>query len=747
MKFKPVPTEATLRTGPVFTALMSAVSALFLSGFGQLVGWDWKVPVVIAVVMIFCWVIVGWRLGHARETIGFRATCWAAFAVWTTLALYAEPREIFLGWLGISLPLGTGALGVLAFAFGNTEAVIVAEGRDDRGVKLDTMPKKVAYLIHKHLNMRTIGWPSVEVVREWPKNAGVNVLVEFPEMTEWGYDDVSSIVKKMSRALRQKPGCPITLAPGPHEGSAILKIPFFDNLAADFSYQLADGRQSIVNPFVIGTQPDGDGASGEAHQSSWVIVGKRGSGKTVLTHVLTARFMECWDTITFHVDLTGRLPLPWVYPTMTGQIGRHMLGGVAVSLRDADRLADILLAIADGRNTAYAAKMLAEGVDVLPTKYAVAIEVIIDEGGRLMGADACAYGRRVAAKFMELQKVGRAMLVHVHFSVQRGTQDYLPVAVRKNAGIVLVGKVNDDSEIAYATDWDNGARSRDLIHKGTFFMRTDQGPLEMIKVARLLPPDILRICQATVDRRPDMDPLSAELGGRWLAEIWDTPDCRAWLARVAVGDLGPDDERENLDDIISAVDSEETFRFYARSNGPVGAPAVEASGPSTATAVMDPPATGGDPALNATLERIKKQMDANAAGAAATDGGGPAGPTPPGYGDAPPPADGAEPQWLREGLAAIDSAIGEVYDPGDPATRMRRAAPTAGAVKVDGPEVLHAFLLSQSPRIVERPEIIEYLRGRGVLGDREETADNWLSKLVKDGKVTRQGRGKYQAVA
>lgn len=181
----------------------------------------------------------------------------------------------------------------------------------------------------------------------------------------------------------------------------------------------ADAHPLTINkPLTLGDLESGEPLEILFRQNSILVAGKKGSGKSVLLHVIIAVLTRCTDAVIWMIDLAeGVTAKRWLKPWAEGWtdsrgrlIDRPVLDWVATSHAEAVRLLNAALAVGEGR----ARRM--KGGKITPTARQPALIVISDENPDLMSTTPEA----VLAKTRGVKK-GRKAAVDYIDAVQRGT--------------------------------------------------------------------------------------------------------------------------------------------------------------------------------------------------------------------------------------------------------------------------------------------------------------------------------------
>jgi hypothetical protein len=165
-----------------------------------------------------------------------------------------------------------------------------------------------------------------------------------------------------------------------------------------------------------------------------------------------------------------------------------------------------------------------------------AIVVFVDEGGEVTGEETSKEAIQAAAALRELQRIGRAMLVNVVISVQRGTSDMVPSQMKKATALAICTRVKDDSELSYVFDWGRGLKSEDLRFPWQAYIQRGSESVLMFKSFLLLPKQITEIALATWELRPVMVADEVAIGGEAYSKRWTRPDIQEFMEGLRGGD-------------------------------------------------------------------------------------------------------------------------------------------------------------------------------------------------------------------
>ncbi|WP_052863581.1 hypothetical protein [Streptomyces niger] len=175
---------------------------------------------------------------------------------------------------------------------------------------------------------------------------------------------------------------------------------------------------TIREPLTLGLLESGEPIEILFRQVSIMIAGMKGSGKSVLLHVMISLLTRCTDAVIWMIDMAqGNTAKRWLRPwaqqwkDADGRlIDRPILDWVATDPAEAVRLLNAALAITDGR----ARRM--KGGKIQPKDTEPAVIVLSDENSDLM-----AWTPEALKAKIRLLKKGRKAAVDVVDAVQRGT--------------------------------------------------------------------------------------------------------------------------------------------------------------------------------------------------------------------------------------------------------------------------------------------------------------------------------------
>lgn len=543
---QPEQREKIWRFGPVWGAINGLLVAVVAAQVTVVFGLPLWLPAAMAggalAVTGALWVHTRLEQRRTRSTeqiqtriLIYAAICIVAGGVWATWAALAGLDGVAY----LILAVGAGSLAMVGPAFAPT--VAEEAPTPSAGVPVPAAPAEDPLvvrwrsLMNQSLNIKN-GSVTITRIDHWESRAGYTVLGEFPPGLRATYKQLAADVEGIAGALRLPVGCPIKVESGAHQGAFVLKVSTVNDLHKIHEFPMAEMKpRTVMDKFPIGKCRDGRPAEIEVGQSSGIVIGKRGTGKTVVLHGITAHLMQCTDAVVWIADLNGgSMGAPWVAPYANGSLSEPVVDWVATSPDEAIRMATVGLAIAKDRKARYQHLLTQKNTDVLPVSADLpAIIVIVDEGAEAFGEDATPEAERAATMLRELQRIGRAMCVNVVLSSMRGTRDCVPPAVKKLTDVKIVMRCDDEAEISYIFDWGAGLRNDDLTEKGAGFFRHIGGTPENFKGWQLLPADIARVATTAAPWRPHLDEPARLVGGATYAQRWTRDENRWWVQALA----------------------------------------------------------------------------------------------------------------------------------------------------------------------------------------------------------------------
>ncbi|MGW3400133.1 DNA translocase FtsK, partial [Streptomyces zhihengii] len=301
---------------------------------------------------------------------------------------------------------------------------------------------------------------------------------------------------------------------------------------------------TIREPLTLGILESGEPFEILFRQNSLFIAGKKGSGKSVLLHVIISVISRCTDAVIWMIDMAeGNTAKRWIRPWAEGWkdqagrlIDRPILDWVATSVDEAVRLLNASVAVADGR----ARRM--KGGKVNPTADVPALIVLTDENPELMAF----VPHAIRAKVRGIKK-GRKAAVDYIDAGQRGTGPNSGGGeVMSQYDTVIGGRFPKRQEGQFVfPDYYQRVNLSKLPGNGAFYVldekrsKTGKGP-ERFKAFFAYDDDehpdgreatvIEDLSVARWCHRPDLDTASQNDAGPYgYADRWTDTDRIAWL--------------------------------------------------------------------------------------------------------------------------------------------------------------------------------------------------------------------------
>ncbi|WP_435835784.1 DNA translocase FtsK [Streptomyces anulatus] len=195
-------------------------------------------------------------------------------------------------------------------------------------------------------------------------------------------------------------------------GQVWMHVTTRDVLSESFPLEDEHGPISINDPFPIAVYEDGEMVMLLMRQNAVLIAGMRGSGKSVLLHVILSYLTRCADAVIWMTDMGGGATArPWLKPFLEKRPGcnRPVIDWVATSPEEALLQLDAAMAVVDGRSARVNGKLT-------PSEREPAIILVSDEV-----ADLFEQVPEAAVAKRRIKKKGRKAGVDEIDAVQRGT--------------------------------------------------------------------------------------------------------------------------------------------------------------------------------------------------------------------------------------------------------------------------------------------------------------------------------------
>lgn len=554
------PTDSEWRFGSVSGPVAGGLGAIFAAVAEPVFHYPHWAPAAVAGVGAGAVAAVDALRKKPIGLMAYRALNWLAPGAWTTWVA-AE------GWSwAAGIALGSGALAV-----GLTSEIVreidvrveIQRGLllpDGRRPSRPLTPREITLKVAIDQLLR-LPDPGVDVLalEDWESGSGFSALLEFPAETGYGDEELSSVVIRLARRLRLPTGCVPEVEEGELQGQVILRVPTLDDLSAKIQYPADYSPLSIYDEHPLGIFGDQAIATDEMRESSKLIGGRKGGGKTNIEDVYAANLMRTTDALVWDIDLNGGgMSAFWMLPYVLGEVDRPPIDWVAADPDEALLMSFVLLAIVRARKAQYAGRRARANSRLLPLSAELpAMVVRIDEVREVLG-DSSPYPL-LRDNILAAHRMGREAGVNFVIATLRPTGEMVPVEVRKNSSTRICTRVEEDSELGYMFPQAGvKLRSRMLKSAGeAFISRGDPDaadtPVRRMKFFHLLPDRIREIVLATNELRPWLDDFSAAVGdmpftiaGEELSAVysgrWDR--LTEWLSMLAGANPGDEDYAE-----------------------------------------------------------------------------------------------------------------------------------------------------------------------------------------------------------
>lgn len=482
-----------------------------------------------------------------REALGVHEARWAAAGGWMTWALWTPSP-----WYGVGGLLLLAAGSVLGAAAGpmlrrHAAAPAPQEGRG--GLVVGAASRRNLDWVSR-LD-RVCGIKGAECdTTEWENKAGYDVTVVLPEGGKTRRD-VSMHVDGLASDANLPDGCGIrVVASGQGRRTLVLKVGTVNRLREYIDYPRKPWT-STLDPKVFGETASGDPASALLRESSQLIVGPPGSGKTTQLQVLTAELAQTTDGLVWHLDLNGGgLSQPWVDAWIDGKVQRCPIDWPASTEEECIRALKAAIRIAKHRKVAYRKRKREANASLLPIGADLpAISVILDEGAQATG------NRKIVALLEELQNIARDSAVILRLSALSPTGDMVPPPMRRNTGTRIAMYSPDEELYAFLSGWGAGRSmgNDDLAGRGTGFLVDQGGSPVPFRGYNITPAMIEAIALDVAKNRVELDEASKQAAGQDYAGRFE----RAYKAFTVDDNDEPYEEPEpDPDEVIDALADE-----------------------------------------------------------------------------------------------------------------------------------------------------------------------------------------------
>lgn len=568
--------ESEWKFGPVSGPLCASVGAAIAALAEPLANYPHWAPVAVTGFSAVTTAIIDRLRRKPLALTAYRAGSWVAAGAWTTWVAstgWSWAATVLLGAGAVSAGLLAGPVREIDELAEIRAGLLPASGSPTRR-PLTKRELAVKDAIDGLLNLPH---PGAEIVslEDWETGAGYTVRLIMPAETGFGDEEVGGVTIRLARRLRLPPGCLPEAEEGDVQGEVILRVPTLDDLTVTIDYPADYSRMSIYDEHPLGIFGDQSVVLDEMRESSKLLGGRKGGGKTNLMDVYGANLSRCDDVLIWDIDLNGGgMSAFWMLPFALGEVERPPIDWVASNAAEALLMSEIALAIAKARKAQFAGRRAAANSRLLPLDQDLpAIILRVDEGAEVLG-DNCPISR-LRENVKELHRIGREIGENFVISTLRPTGDMIPIEIRKNSSTRIATRVEEDAELGYMFPQAGvKLRSRGLKSKGeAYFARGDadapDGTVRRMKIFNLSPARIREIVLATNHLRPYLDPFSLsvadarfELAGEELAFTYSTrwDRLRPYLDRLAENGSAPEEYRfpfaGDVDPAPAAVEDE-----------------------------------------------------------------------------------------------------------------------------------------------------------------------------------------------
>lgn len=517
--------------GPVTGPINTGVAALAVGYAGHTFGMPWEWAALTATAGLLGSHVAGRRHEVTSATLALRAAGWLGAGGWCSWAIVNGPWS---QW-GIGSLLA-GALGLGAAMAGAHHVEAKAEEKRAeqeaaaRRATLDGKRQKIADEWEDRI-VRVCAGAVVQIVgvEVWESGGGFSLDGECGQGgTRW--KDIAAWTDQLASDARLPEGCGVEVGPGAHRGAVLLHVSTVNRLVDDMPYPDDYSPLTVNAPAPIGVLRDGTPEGPVNRQTSMLIVGQRGSGKTNLLNVMVGNNCRMTDSLGWVIDLNGGgLALKWMRAwAAAGRPGRPPIDWVADTPEKARAMAAALVRIAKARKVGYQDREIAANDDKLPVDHEVPeIRVFNDEGAEIFSTRSRRDEtlRAIADDLVQTLEIARAAAVNETTSGLRATQDVLSdPQVLKQSTFKAGMKVADDAELNYFFGYNHNASAEDAPYPGCALVRDGDGQVHPLKIYRIAPAQILDIVKATADRRPELDELSRRAAGEAYEQRWMNTD-------------------------------------------------------------------------------------------------------------------------------------------------------------------------------------------------------------------------------
>ena len=512
-----------LSTGSVFgNALTAGIACAAVVAVADTIGMHPIAGAGAAVVGALCTVLMS---GFSNaEAIGVHLVRWLAAGVWVTVMMsLSSPWSLWsIGILAAGCVVGA-AMGQMvrrraaaAGEAGGRTMVLGSAARENdewRQRIVDRGGQQFAGIV-------------VEAVTKWDNSSGEDVRVCLPKAGAT-VDQLRYLAPGLAADANLPHGCSIEIIEPEGEGQRTVIMRVTTKLMTDTNilHPLWEEQRSILDGIPIGVHPNGDLAEAPAREESWLIVGRKGSGKTTTLHGITATVGMCRDALVWHIDLNGGgMSQPWLDLWLQGKVDRPPIDWAAPNVDEAIKLTRAAIRIAKDRKTSYRALKRKHNTNLLPVSEDLPeIVIMLDEGAEALAAAGKGKVAELGANLEEIQRIARNEAVNPILSVLRGTGDLVPAGMTTQTGVAICMKVRHQREIAsvFEEAWDMKLQPHHLTSKGAGWLGVDGGLPRRKQSWNILPEQMDEQGRLISRVRSDLDESSAQAAGEDYATRYE----------------------------------------------------------------------------------------------------------------------------------------------------------------------------------------------------------------------------------
>lgn len=417
----------------------------------------------------------------------------------------------------------------------------------------------------------------VAKVDEWKNGAGETYTIDHSFTNMNGWEDFNQYCGTLASRMVLDDGCGVECGKGARRGQAKLYVSRVNKLGETHQYPYGLRPRSIYDALPVGVLRPGDTVTVKLRENSMMVVGQKGSGKTIFEQCLLGSLGQCKDTLLWVIDFNkGGVGLNFVRAWAEGRADRPMIDWIAPDPDEALIMVNTALEIAKDRKTHYVTLKWDEDSNLLPVSVTLPqIVIVLDEGAEFMGDTVTGVKAEVRDGLEEIQRIARDSGVNVVYSFLRATSSHVPTAVKSGCAIRVGLRVSEAADLGYLfEEWK--LDPDDACEVGSGFIVSGHGEKARIfKGYFMKPSDMDQIALAVAGWRPYLDGRGRQIGGAAYADRWRR---NADLLRK----LGRGEIKVDLDSDPDAGAPEKVHGFFG------GTPV--AGGAATATATAAPAA-------------------------------------------------------------------------------------------------------------------------------------------------------------